>query len=279
MTKSNWLAAVVVALAFAVLLSPLLSSLSETGAADATPGIPATQVVINGTATTQFPAPAGVDDRRVATATATPPETTIVTLTDTVQPRAPYTPPASITLEQELGIPGDELAALTPELSEHRVYQKGEQPEVEVSEESQVLAQRYVAALNTIRERNGLPALQWDTDLAQRAEGHATTQLWYFLMDGGRQVSGPRAVAIDAYFGIGFTPRYAPIGASSHLMPTSILEGAQDQQALIESLTDQDGAALYGAAVLPVTRVGVGIALAHNGSAAIQHGWLTILTQ
>ncbi len=241
-----------------------------------------TEVMISGTAVAQFPPPPGAADARPPVGTPTEPSsttTTIVTLTDTLQERAPYTPPGSITLQQELEIPVAELAALRPELSEHRTYGHGEEPKIGVTDETRAIAMRYLAAFNAVRAKQGLPALHWDTDLARRAEGHAATRLWYFILDGGRQVSGPREHQIDAYYGTGYNPRYATIGLSSHGMPTTLLVDASDEAAIIKSLTDSDGNSLYGAGSLPATRLGVGIAVAQNGEAAIPHGWLTILFQ
>lgn len=242
-----------------------------------------TEVVINGTAVAQFPPPPGVKDTRPSD-TAAPVEirveaTTIVTMTDTLQERPPDTTPSSITLQKELDIPAAELAVLKPELSEHRIYASGEEPKIGVTDETRAIAKRYLAAFNAIRAKHGLPALTWDNDLAQRAEGHASTRLWYFILDGGRQVSGPRDQQIDAYYGVGFIPRYPMIGMSSHGMPTTLLVDGSDEAAIIQSLTDADGNSLYGAGSLPVSRLGVGIALAQNGEAPIPHGWLTILSQ
>jgi hypothetical protein len=69
------------------------------------------------------------------------------------------------------------------------------------------------------------------------------------------------------------------MGLSSHGLPTSLLVGASDEAAILATLTDESGAALYGAGSLPVTRVGIGIALAQNGAAPVPHGWLTVLFQ
>lgn len=268
----------VVAGVLAVVVTNSVRSSTHTTGSNAK--LPATVVIENGTAVTYFPPPAGVTDTRPsARATVTSTSTAIVTLTATLQERSLYSAPKFITLQEELGIPAEELAQLTPSLSEHRSYRPDETPDLGVTDESRQLAKQYVAAINEIRVRQGLPDLIWDDDLAARAEGHATTRLWYFLFDGGYRVSGPRSEAIDGYFGVGFNPRYSTIGMSSHAMPTSILTDASDQAALMDSLTGDDGQALYGAAALPVTRIGVGISMAKNGDAPIPHGWLTILFQ
>lgn len=250
---------------------------SAVGAVDAQLPL-TTTVVVGGTPVAQLPPP-DVPARQPASRLDISAATTVVTITETLRERPPYIPPQSPSLAHELRIPAAAVAGLRPELSEHRVYAAGEQPVVGPTAQSRELAQRYLAALNAVRAQQNLAALRWDPDLALRAEGHATTRLWYFLVDGGQRVSGPRAAQIDAYFGAGRTPRYATIGLSSHGLPTTLLVDASDEAAIARTLTGADGRSLYGAGSLPVARVGVGIALAQNGGAPVPHGWLTILFQ
>lgn len=258
-------------------LSGVLLTLQPTSSASVTPlgdGLPATVVSAHGTPVTYFPPPPHVTPLVVPTTAVEP-----AVITETQHPRAPYTPPQHPSLQVELSIPISEIAQLKPEWSEHRVYQPGEAVLVGATDDSRALARLYLDAVNQLRQEQNLPPLRWDADLAARAEGYASTQLYYYLLDGGRRVSGPREEAIARYFGLQ-RDDVPPIWFDAHPMPTKLLTTAPDTDAILESLRGSGtGPAPYGAAHLPVTRLGVGIALAQNGKALIPHGWLVMLFQ